>query len=695
MRDATPVDRIPAAEPLVRLSDLDEYRKGLDNHLAGEWDDERWTAYRVRFGIYGQKQPGVQMVRIKVPGGVIPVSWLPVLASANRDFAEGDAHITTRQDVQIYFVPLARTADLLEKLYSQGITTREACGNTLRNMTSCALAGACPRELVDAGRVAEQLSRTWIRHPLVQHMPRKVKITVSGCATDCGGSSFHDLAFVAVEKDGAKGFRVMAGGGLGSLPRAAVEVLAFAHESELPMAVEALARIHQRYSDRRNRNASRVKYLVKRFGAEKFAALYQEEFDGLKGLAQRPWDGLGWREPAEAAVARTPVGAVPAHDGSVSVVVSVPLGILSSDQLDALHGIALANNVTELRATRDQNLALLGVAPAKVAAVAEAVRAIGLDVPASSDDVPEVISCPGTTTCRIGITNSQTFARSLVEEGEVDAAARTTSVHLSGCQNSCGLHHVADFGLHGMAKKVDGRPAPHYQLHIGGDKLRGLIGLTGPVVPARLAGEALSLLRKGFAAGRLGSEGVRLWAERLGKDGLAALLSPLDGRSVDGIHVDWGDAEDFAGPPQAKGECAAPFASGDLLADLADDALIQLDRMVVAARWVEALSAAERATVFAARQALAARALPEADEDPAELVYAGLRSGWAEHHDLLEALDGVLAERSVALGTGRIETYREAVAWFIDTVRSAIDQPAAKAPAATVGDLSAILGAGE
>lgn len=695
MNDATPVERIQAAEPLVRLSDLDEYRKGLGRRLAGAWDDERWTAYRVRFGIYGQKQPGVQMVRIKIPGGVIPVAWLPVLAEANRDFAEGDAHITTRQDVQIYHVPLARTADLLEKLYSQGITTREACGNTLRNMTSCALAGSCPRELVDAGRVAEQLSRTWIRHPLVQHMPRKVKITVSGCATDCGGSSFHDLAFIAVEKDGAKGFRVMAGGGLGSLPRAAVEVLAFAAENELPVAVEALARIHQRYSDRRNRNASRVKYLVKRFGEAKFVALFQEEFDGLKGLAQRPWAGLDWREPAEAPVARTPVGVVPAHDGSVSVVVAVPLGILSSDQLSALHRIALAAGVTELRATRDQNLALLGVDPAKVEGVAEAVRAIGLDVPASPEDAPEVISCPGTTTCRIGITNSQTLARTLVEEGEVDAAARTTSVHLSGCQNSCGLHHVADFGLHGMAKKIDGRPAPHYQLHIGGDKHRGLIGLTGPVVPARLASEALGLLRKGFATGRQGDEGVRAWAERMGKDGLAALLSPLDASSVDGIHVDWGDAEDFAGPPQAKGECAAPFASGDLLADLADDSLIQLDRMVAAARWGEALSAAERATVLAARQALAARNLPETDEAPAEMVYAGLRAGWSDSADVLDALDGVLAERSVALGTGRIETYREAVAWFIDTVRSVIEQPAPKANVSAVGDLAAILGAGE
>ncbi|MGE5548631.1 MAG: nitrite/sulfite reductase [Solirubrobacterales bacterium] len=698
MRDATPADRIPAdgtqtAEPLVRMADLAEYRRGLDRHLAGEWDDERWTAYRVRFGVYGQKQPGVQMVRIKIPGGVLPVTWLKAISDANRAFAVGDAHITTRQDIQIYSVPLARTAELLEALYSSGITTREACGNTLRNMTSCSLAGACPRELVDAGRVAEQLALSWIRHPLVQHMPRKVKVAISGCATDCGTTAIHDLGFIAVERDGRPGFRVVAGGGLGAQPRTAVTVLDFVGEEDLPVAVEALARIHQRYSDRRNRNAARIKYVLKRFGEEKFVAVFREEFARLKGLGQRPWASLDWRKPSEAAIARTPVGVVAAHDGSSSVVVAVPLGILSSDQLDRLHEIALAAGVSELRTTRDQNLVFVGVAPADVAAVVAGVRAIGLEVPASPDDVPDVISCPGTTTCRIGITNSQNFARQVVTEADADPAARGTSVHVSGCQNSCGLHHVADFGLHGMAKKVDGRSAPHYQLHIGGDKRSGAIGLTGPVIPARLANEAIGLLRQAYRAGAQGGEGVRGWAERLGKDGLAALLAPLDGKDVDGWFVDWGEAADFPGAPQARGECAAPFAADELLADLADDALIELDRNAGAGRWVEALQAAERATVLAARRLLQTKGLGGEDDQPAEAVYASLRTlGAAE---VSEALEGVLAERAGALGTGEIGEYREAVAWFIDTVREKIERPAAAPATAAIGNLDAILGAGE
>jgi sulfite reductase beta subunit-like hemoprotein len=676
-----------AAEPLVRLDDIAEYRAGLNHALAGDWDDERWTAYRVRFGVYGQRQPGVQMVRIKIPGGIVPVPWLKTLARVNRDFAVGDAHITTRQDFQIYHVPLARSADLLAELAASGITTREACGNTLRNMTACALAGACPRELVDAGTVSANLARSWLRHPLVQHMPRKMKITVSGCSTDCGGSAIHDLAFIAVERDGARGFRVLAGGGLGATPRPAVEVLDFVTEDTLPAVVEAAVRLHQRYSDRTNRNASRIKFLVKRFGEEKFVALFREEYARLTGLAQRPWPQLAWRNPTQAAVARTPVGALAAHDGTVSVVVAVPLGLLSSDQLDALHTIAVTAGVRELRTTRDQNLALLGVAPDQVATVTAAVRAIGFDVPAMAEDVPEIISCPGTTTCRIGITNSQTFARQVAVSASGDAAARGVSVHVSGCQNSCGLHHVADIGLHGMAKKIEGRSAPHYQIHLGGDLRSGSIGLTGPVVPARLAVEAVRLLRSGWVDGRNDGESLRDWAERLGRDGLATVLAGINGADADGLFVDWGEATAFAGAPQTRGECAAPFASDDLLADLADDALIAMDRYVVADRLAEGIESGDRALVFAARRLLGRKGHATTDDLGLAQALESLRSVWGED----AAFDTATTARTHVAEAGGFERYREAVAVVIDTVRGIIEAPVE----AAVGDLAAILGAAE
>lgn len=680
MRDLLPADRIPTAEPLVRLTDLAEYRQGLERHLAGELDDEKWTAYRIRFGIYGQRQPGVQMVRIKVPGGVVPTPWLKVLARVNREFAVGDAHITTRQDVQIYSVALSRSADLLEALYSEGITTREACGNTVRNLTSCALAGSCPRELVDAGKVAEQLATSWIRHPLVQHMPRKVKITVSGCGTDCGGSSIHDLAFVAVEKDGRKGFKVTAGGGLGSQPRAAIEVLPFATEEELPATIEALARIHHRYSDRRNRNAARIKFVAKRFGEEKFRNVFVEEFERVKGLAQRPWSPLSWRQPIEAPVARTPVGIVPSQDGRTAVVAFVPLGILSSDQLDGLHDIAVAAGVTQLRTTRDQNLALLDVPAAKIDGVVAALRSIGLDVPEKADEVADVISCPGTTTCRIGITNSQNFARHVAAEAKNDVTARGTSVHVSGCQNSCGLHHIADFGLHGMAKKIDNRSAPHYQLHIGGDKHTGAIGITGPLIPARLADKAVKLLRNDYAANRQNGESVRGWAERLGKDGIAALLAPIEGADADGLFVDWGDTAVYAGAPTARGECAAPMVNDSLLADLADDALIDLDRNLAAGRETDARANGHLAVVLAGRRLLNTKGHPTEDDVAEGTVFAALND--LNDLDVSEALAAVV-------DAGTNESFREAVAYFLDTIRDLIENPA---PAATIGGLDVLVG---
>lgn len=687
MLDAIHADPV-LAEPLVRDSDLVDYRRGLERHRLGEWDGERFTAFRLRFGVYGQKQPGVQMVRIKIPGGRLSPSWLRTIGAANRRFAQGDAHLTTRQDVQIYSVPLEQSAELLELLYGNGITTREACGNTIRNLTACALAGACPRELVDAGKVADQLARAWIRHPLVQNMPRKMKFSVSGCATDCGHSTIHDLGLIAVEKDGAKGFRIVAGGGLGSLPRPAVEVLPFVTETELPALIEALARLHQRYSDRRNRNASRVKFVVKRFGEEKFRTLFVEEFNRVRALPQRPWVGLEWRDALEAPVSRAPVGLIAAHDGSVAVSVLVPLGILSSDQLDRLAEIAEQAGVSDLRATREQNLVFLGVAADKVDDLVAAVRAIGLQVPASAEEAPSVISCPGTTTCRIGITNSQNFARQAFASAQLDPLAKGISVHVSGCQNSCGLHHIADFGLHGAAKKVDGRSAPHYQLHIGGEANSGAIGLSGPTIPAKLADQALALLRQALAAGRQPGESVRGWAERLGKDGIEAILAPLDMEQADGLFVDWGDAVDFPGAPQAKGECAAPFAMDLCYADLADDALIAADRNLIVGQSEQARAEAGHALVFALRRLLHARGVPSEDGVELVTVESQVAQTWGDVAAVVEALV------AVRLASGQAaDLYREAVAYLLDTVTEAVGAP--PPVVAEIGDINALLGAAQ
>ena len=652
------------AEPLVRLSDAEEFREGFKRRVSGEWDEERWTAHRVRFGTYGQKQPGVQMIRIKVPGGILAVDQLRVLAEFNRQFCQGDLHFTTRQDVQSYFIPFERSPDALEFLYAHGLTTREACGNTFRNITACALSGICPREHTDAGKVASQLARAWIRNPLVQHMPRKSKISISGCGTDCAASSIHDLAFIATEKDGQKGFVVMAGGGLGAMPRAAVKVLDFVTEDDLSTIMEVTARLHQRYSDRVNRNNARLKFLVKRFGEAKFVALFQEEFARLKGLPQRPWQKLDWRQPGEGFVAKTPVGVVEQHDGKVAVIGNPLLGLVSTKQCDELADLADAFGIKEIRLTRDQNVVLPGVAPSDRDEVVRRLEAIGIQVPTSPDRDANVVSCPGTTSCRIGITNSQNFARAIADDVRTDPSARGLAVRISGCHNACGQHQIGDFGFHGMAKKINGEPAPHYQIHVGGEIQSGRVGVNGPIVPARHGVAALRLLRKGYADQKQGGETVRQWAERVGRPGMQALLKPLDGVDDDKLFVDYGESDIFGGAPTGGGDCAAPFASDDLLTDLADDALIRADRHLAIGKPEGFAADVDNAAVFAARRVLHHALRFTKDDDSAESIFTRLRELGPEAP--IKALDRVAAER----GRGDRDAYREAVAYFLDTANA-------------------------
>jgi len=681
------VPSAPAAEPLVSLSDLDEYRVGLAHRLGGDWDEDKWTGFRTRFGVYGQKQAGVQMVRIKIPGGVLERSWLTTLAEFNRRFCQGDAHITTRQDIQTYYVPLERTAEALEFLYSNGMTTREACGNTFRNITACALSGNCPREHVDAGQVAQQLATAWIRQPLVQNMPRKVKAAVSGCATDCAGVGFHDLGFVAVETGGKKGFRVFVGGGLGSQPQPATEVLTFVTEEQLPTVMETLARIHQRYSDRVNRNQARIKFVVKRFGAEKFTALFQEEFERLLALPQRPWENLDWRQPGEAAVERTPMGVVEQHDGRYAVVANPVLGNLSSEVLDRLAALTTEIGIGEVRVTRDQNLVIPDVSAEHLPHVVEVLKSLNIEVPSSAADSTDVVSCPGTTTCRIGITNSPGLAHAVLAEAATDATARGVSVRISGCQNSCGQHHIGDFGFHGLAKKIDGQPAPHYQIHIGGEARLGaapqMAGMSGPIIPAGLAPLALRLLRHAYAEGKLVGETVRQWGERLGKDGINAVLAPLQSEENGRKFLDWGDQDAFKGAPALRGECAAPFASDDILANFADDALIQVDRWLLLGDAAHAAESATQALAFGARRLLHLGNQMTTGEEAPEALFASAQTlSLPNGAAAAQAFKDAVAARERALAGGPVEPLREAVARYLDHVRSVLSQGIITADAA-------------
>jgi len=658
-------------EPLANASDVSEYREAYESFVSGAWDDERWTAFRLRFGIYGQLQPGVQMIRVKVPGGISSIDELRAMARINREFNRegGEIHITTRQDYQLYYVPLERTPDFVEALQDAGMTSREACGNTLRNMNSCHLAGVCPREHVDAGEVALRLSRSWLRQPLVQHMPRKFKISVSGCATDCAASGIHDLGLIAVEKNGKKGFEVHGAGGTGGQPISAIKIMDFAEEEEIPTILEALIRLHQRYSNRVNRNAARIKFLVKRFGEDKFRALFDEEYARLRALPQRPWEALDWRTPEDAPEPMTPGGVIEQYDGKSAVVFCPALGLLTSDQTDALADLGEKFGAGGVRLTREQNMVITGLESRDVAAVVGGLREIGFPVEDAPGDISDVVSCPGTTTCRIGITNSQSFGLEVAGDVRNYAAKPGVTVRISGCQNGCGLHHVGDFGFRGMGKKIDGKNAPHYQIYVGGDARRnGAVGVTGPVIAARYAPEGLKLLLDSYAGTKETDEDIPAWAERQGKAGLRDILAPVIEKTVaqaKDIYQDWGEEAEYVPPAPAKSECAATFAIDDLLMDLADDALIAFDRSLLGGEVVQGRAFAHEGIYYAGRRLLVRLGDGEEGVDH-DVVLGRVKAFYASDGKVIEALDAVVEAEKAADGNGASDVFREALALWID-----------------------------
>ena len=683
----------PETEPLARAEDADALRQALARYRAGDWDDETWTAFRLRHGIYGQRQPGVQMVRVKVPGGILPFAWARAVASANREFAKDNIHLTTRQAFQLYHIATDRVPDLLESLAAASVTTREACGNTLRNFSSCAFAGVCPHEHVDAGKVAAQLAQSWIRSPLVQNMPRKFKSTVSGCAVDCGASGIHDLGLVATEVDGRQGFTVFAGGGTGGQPVAAVKVADFVTEDALPAVLEALARLHQKYSNRINRNKARLKFLVQRFGAEGFRKLFEEEFERVRAMPQRPWPKLAWRKPTgdgSKIPSGTIDGVLAQHDGRVSVVASPELGLLSADQLDAIAGIGERLGADHLRTTREQNIALVGLDPAVVDEAVAAIRAAGLPVAEPESSEPDLIACPGTTTCRIGITNAQAFGRELLDVARAAEGGNDLRLRISGCQNGCGLHHVGDFGFRGIAKKIDGRPAPQYQIYLGGnDREIGGIASPGPIVPARLAPRALELLIGGYAPAAKAGTSVREWAQSLGRQGIEKILAPLieddrsaaleNGATDAELHIDWGDEDIFAPPPaNVRAECAGGFAQDLLYRNLADDALINVDRCLYAGRKDAVLDHGRAGAGYASQRLLGRLGQSVADDEPAEIAFARVTGIYADDHPLIATLDAMRDSETaarVANGSADLDAYRENLALWLDTVEEVCQRP--------------------
>ncbi len=669
----------------ANLADVEEFERGVRAFLEGRLSEERFTPFRLQMGIYGQRQEGVQMVRIKLPGGVIRPDQLEVIASCVEDFggampSDGSlseppaklAHVTTRQDIQVHFVKLEDVPPFLRRLHEAGLTTREACGNTVRNVTACFLAGRCPAEHADVSVHARRFAEYFLRHPLGQQFPRKFKVNFSGCQADCGLSGMHDIGFIATHRDGEPGFQVWAAGGLSTQPMAAILLEEFVPEREILLVGEALMRMHFKYSDRKRRARARLKYVAEKLGAAGFIEEYRRQRAAIEKVHQEDagWPEANWRQPTGSLEA-SPNGIVPQHDGRRAVCIQLFRGDLTPEQCRAVAKAARAAGSGRIHATAEQGLVIADVPADRVDEVVRILGEAGLST-RHARGLADVVACPGTESCRLGITASRGLAEAIrpkLEELQDDPVLAGLTVKASGCQHSCGRHHVADLGFHGLAKKIEGRAVPHYQLHIGGSGRAGehFAFATDPV-PARVAHEAGVAVLRAYRDGHESGESVHDWASRIGREGIQAILKPFlsEPGEVEGLVYDWGENEAFSTKGNKKGECAGAVLSmtDALLSEAQYEmrlARAHLDGMF----WAEAAGSLKQAAISLARACLVEYGEAPEDDGLVFGLLAGCAVGNEEIIRHLQAVQAALLGIDLADPAPGVTRLKDAVAEWL------------------------------
>ncbi len=539
---------------LSSVEEIDAYERAMESFIAGGMDQEKFTAMRLQLGVYGQRQEGVNMLRIKIPGGRLSPSQIDAIGDVVERFSQKDAaNITTRQSIQIHYVPLKNTPAAMRRLAKEGLTTREACSNTIRNMTACSLAGVCPREHVDVGTYLDGAVEHFLRNPLTQQMPRKFKISFSGCEADCAQSLLHDAGVIASNRNGRNGFIVKAAGGLGHKPREAIIVEEWIPEDQLLFSLEALIALHNRYSDRTKRAKSRIKFLVDRFGVEGFREKYREEFSRTRqALAGRALPKGMWRAQTgmEIPGAGAPRKLFAQHqEGLFALPVSVPLGELNVIQLRGIGSLLRRHGLQEMHTTQDQNLLITGIPQAVLATLKADLAALGLNEPHAGDNV---VACPGSSTCRLGITSSTIVAPKL------SGGIRDLSIRVSGCQNGCAQPETGDIGIYGEGRRLHGQLVPHYQTYFAGSGASGgKLGIKGPSVPAVRVEDAISRVQQAYVDS---GEAVFFdWARRQESgffNSLLADITEVREEDVAKLKRDHGTTIDFRVLNFGGGECA-------------------------------------------------------------------------------------------------------------------------------------------
>ena len=601
-------DAIP--EELGREIDLFEGQ--IDLKKQGKIDDKIFAETRLRRGAYGQRYdngqrndgngpkplvypcgdltkgtdtvwdaPGMQ--RIKIPYGQMSVAQLRCMSDLAEEYSDSILHVTTRQDIQLHFVHIEDSPDMHRRLASVGITTREACGNSVRNVTACPYSGVCNTETFDVTPYAEATHRFMLGHPDVQDFGRKFKIAFSGCHDEpCGLITFHDLGALARVQDGKRGFQVVVGGGLGAVPVQAKVLAEFCPEEELLPLSQAVCRVFARLGERRSRARARIKFLVQKTGIEEFKRLVAEERATLRP-DPRWTQFLQDLHAGDEKPIRKP-GALPTdgprefmrwaetnlraqkQEGYFVATVSMPLGDFTSLQGHQLCDLAERFTGDTMRCTVEQNVVFRWLSGADALAFWEGLGAIGL-AEHGAGTIVDMTSCPGTDTCKLGISASRGLTGELrkrltVMQDDLDPAVRALRIKASGCFNSCGQHHVADMGFLGVSRNVGGRKVPFFNVVLGGQWTENAktYGVVVGAVPSKSVPDAIGILTEKFVAERGEGESFQDFVQRIGKGEIRKALKPVSTppsyEEDPSFYSDWRDPREYGIGDLGVGECA-------------------------------------------------------------------------------------------------------------------------------------------
>ena len=569
--------------------EFDDFDNQAHRFLKGDASQKEFMGYRLLQGVYGQRQPDVQMIRVKLPfGGITPDQFDTFAEIAEKYAPLKKGHITTRQNVQFHFIPLLEAAEALRILGDSGLSSREACGNTVRNVTCDPFAGVDPDEAFDPTPYVGAVVRYFVRAKLIQSLPRKFKLAFSSTDEDRAVTGIHDLGFIPRIQNEQKGFEISTGGGTSILPRVGRVLYDFVSVNEYLKVVEAVIRIFDRQDElRKNRARARIKFFIDRIGLDAFRELVDAEMQG-DWIKERNFDpepikfidNEEERLPAKPLNPGSPNGdqhefstwaaanVQPQRQDEFSTAeVKVARGDLSTEQLRGLAQIMRDFTGGNARTTDEQNVLLRWVRNESLYDVWSRLNEIGLS-DAGARQINDVVSCPGTDSCKLGITNSMGLAKAIQERVEQlsiqDALTKQIHIKMSGCPNGCGRHHIANIGFYGAAMKFDKRQVPAYIIMLGGQYDDGNLRMAERLnvrVPSKRVPEVVERFVRHYQAQRNTGEAFNPFVDRVGAESFEALIKDLSlPVTFDDEHmhefIDWNQKQMYK-LERGEGECMA------------------------------------------------------------------------------------------------------------------------------------------